>query len=299
MKVLETESDLKSRPGKTSKNKNNTVSSLHFSPSSNRSNCFAAFQKPAKKPPYFRRGNLWCSVAAKQAGWAATCRFSTTATSAQTGGRKTVTEITQSNTVQKAGEQIFSGPGFDRRAFLRAGLAFAAWMCPAITPAEALLPHAARQNRLGGERSLVLANVHTGETFRGVYWQNGHYVPGAFAEIKSVLRDHRTGERFPIDPRLMDLLYVLQGKLENRGAVEILSGYRSPDTNRRLRHFRRGAALHSLHMVGQACDIRLPGTRLSSLHHAARRLGLGGVGYYPESEFVHVDTGVPRHWLGV
>lgn len=177
----------------------------------------------------------------------------------------------------------------DRRGFLKAGL-FATAALGFWTPAlaQAATPAAGR--------AMKLTNIHTGEKFHGEYWYNGRYIPGAFGEIKSVMRDYRTGEIFPIDPRLMDILYVLQNRLENFTAFEVLSGYRSPKTNAMLRRISRGVAKHSLHMSGQAVDLNQPGTRLTSVHRAAIKLQAGGVGYYPKSDFVHIDTGRVRHW---
>lgn len=181
----------------------------------------------------------------------------------------------------------------DRRGFLKAGLAATAalgfWM-PDLAAASTgpTLKQAGRE--------MKLTNAHTGETFRGEYWHDGRYLPDAFGEIKSVMRDHRTGERFPIDPRLMDILYVLQHRIGNTSQFEVFSGYRSPKTNARLRAVSHGVASRSLHMSGQAVDLHQPGTKLATLRQAAIKLNSGGVGYYPKSNFVHVDTGRVRHW---
>jgi len=181
----------------------------------------------------------------------------------------------------------------DRRGFLKSGLALTAalgfWM-PDISYASAVAGKAA----MG--RTLQLTNIHTGEKFRGEYWENGRYLPDAFGNIKSVMRDHRTGERFPIDPRLMDILFVMQHRLDNFQTFEVFSGYRSPATNARLRQVSHGVAARSLHMSGQAIDLNLPGTRLATVRKTAMSLNAGGVGFYPASDFVHVDTGRVRHW---
>ena len=177
----------------------------------------------------------------------------------------------------------------DRRGFLKHGLLFSAvlgFWTPALAQAE--------QPFFG--RRMALNNLHTGESFSGEYWSNGKYLPDAFSEIKTVMRDHRTNERFPIDPRLMDVLFVLQKRLDNHAPFGVFSGYRSPTTNALLRRISHGVARGSLHMQGQAADIHQPGTRLSYLEQAAIRLKSGGVGYYPSSDFVHVDTGRPRNW---
>ncbi len=179
----------------------------------------------------------------------------------------------------------------DRRGFLRHGLALTAalgfWM-PAIAKAA---PAAT-----GVARIMAFTNVHTGESFRGEYWVDGRYLPDAFGEIKTVLRDYRNNQKFPIDPRLMDVLYVLQRRLENKTPYEIFSGYRSPQTNAWLRRHTDGVARGSLHMQGQAIDLHQPGTPLAHLDRAAINLKAGGVGYYPSSDFVHIDTGSVRTW---
>lgn len=177
----------------------------------------------------------------------------------------------------------------DRRGFLKAGL-FAAAALGFWTPAlaEAAAPRTAR--------IVYLQNPYTGEKFTGEYWYNGRYIPSAFLEIKKLMRDHRVNEQFPIDPRLMDILYVMNNRLGTKNSYHVLSGYRSPATNARLRRNSEGVARNSLHMTGQAVDIRLPGTRLSNLRKTAMDLKSGGVGFYPRSDFVHVDTGRVRHW---
>jgi uncharacterized protein YcbK (DUF882 family) len=110
------------------------------------------------------------------------------------------------------------------------------------------------------------------------------------------LRDHRTGEIEVIDRRLLNQLFILQHKIENHGSFHIISGYRSPKTNARLRKTGSGVAKRSLHMQGRAVDVRLPGVELKHLRQAALKLHAGGVGYYPKSNFVHLDTGRARFW---
>lgn len=184
----------------------------------------------------------------------------------------------------------------DRRGFLRHGVsvgmmaALGASLLPGTALAQMSNPAA-----LGG-RNLQMFNAHTGEKFQGAYWVNGRYQPDAFAGIKHVMRDHRSGETFPIDPRLMDILYVLQNKLDNFGGFKVLSGYRSPKSNAMLRRNGEGVAKNSLHMTGQAIDVALPGTSLSTLHKMAIAVHSGGVGFYPKTGFVHIDTGRVRTW---
>ena len=111
-----------------------------------------------------------------------------------------------------------------------------------------------------------------------------------------MLRDHRSDELTAMDPSLLDLLYNLQQKTQGHGPFHVISGYRSPSTNNKLRKNSKGVAKKSLHMQGRAIDIRLPGSELKTLQHAALSLQAGGVGYYPKSNFIHLDTGRVRFW---
>jgi len=166
----------------------------------------------------------------------------------------------------------------------------------------ALLPAGARAARRspGPEertpRELKLLNLHTGESLDAVYFEQGRYVPDALAEIDSVLRDHRTGEVHAIEPRLLDLLHRLSRTLESDAPYHVISGYRSPATNAMLHAASPNVAAGSLHMQGWAIDVRVPGRQLAELHRAALGLRGGGVGYYPASDFVHVDVGRVRTW---
>jgi uncharacterized protein YcbK (DUF882 family) len=148
----------------------------------------------------------------------------------------------------------------------------------------------------GPERKLSLYNTRTGEEWSRVYWCEGDYVPEALEEISYLLRDHRTNEIREIDPRLLDLLYDLNGKLESRGPFLVVSGYRSPETNAILRRRSRRIARNSLHMEGMAVDIRMQDRNTKQLARAALSLKAGGVGYYPRRQFVHVDSGKVRRW---
>jgi uncharacterized protein YcbK (DUF882 family) len=158
------------------------------------------------------------------------------------------------------------------------------------------MPSVARATEVAGGREMCFTNVHTGEKFNGEYWYDGKYLPDAFSEIKTVMRDHRTNDKYPIDPRLIDVLFVLQRRMNNFTPFEIFSGYRSPATNAWLRRHSSGVARGSLHMQGQAVDINQPGTQLAYLQKSAIGLKAGGVGFYPASDFVHVDTGSVRIW---
>jgi len=146
------------------------------------------------------------------------------------------------------------------------------------------------------ERRLSLHNLHTGERVDQPYWMAGSYLPDSLSAINTVLRDHRSGEVYPIDPGLLDLLSALRQQLGSRRGYEVISGYRSPATNAMLHNASSGVATRSLHMLGQAIDIRLTGTALATLHGAARQMKSGGVGLYTASNFIHVDTGRVRYW---
>ena len=137
---------------------------------------------------------------------------------------------------------------------------------------------------------------HTGETFNDVYRVGDRYLPEAFEKLNYVLRDFRTNQVFPMDPRALDIISIIQRKSRTSRPLEVLSGYRSPKTNAMLRHDSGGVAKNSLHMYGQAIDIRMPGYNTSRLRKVAMDLRAGGVGYYPRSNFVHVDTGQVRSW---
>lgn len=146
-------------------------------------------------------------------------------------------------------------------------------------------------------RALNLAHTHTGERIELVYAQGQRYLPDALQALNHFLRDHYTGEVGRIDPQLFDMLHRVQQTLGSGTAYEVISGYRCSQTNERLRNQGGGGvAKRSLHMDGQAVDVRLRGVALADLHAAARSLAAGGVGYYQRDRFVHLDTGRPRHW---
>jgi uncharacterized protein YcbK (DUF882 family) len=145
-------------------------------------------------------------------------------------------------------------------------------------------------------RKLSFDNIHTGEKLTAVYWQNGRYVTDSLREIDYTLRDFRTGDVYAIDPGLLDLLERLRLQMAYDRPINVISGYRCPATNAMLAARSSRVSKTSLHMRGMAIDIRMPGRRLEELRDAAILLGLGGVGYYPESDFVHVDTGPVRIW---
>jgi uncharacterized protein YcbK (DUF882 family) len=154
----------------------------------------------------------------------------------------------------------------------------------------------AKKEIIQPERNLSFYNTHTGEELSATYWVEGEYQQSELKAIDYILRDFRTGDVIEIDNALLDLLNVLQHKMGSKQPFQIISGYRSPQTNTALRKKSNGVARKSMHMEGKAIDIRLPGCDLSDLRKAALDLQAGGVGYYPASEFIHVDTGPVRHW---
>ncbi len=173
-----------------------------------------------------------------------------------------------------------------RRSLLRA----AGYLIPmAFVPVPGLA-------RTEGARTLSFYHTHTSEKLDVAYAENGAYVPAALDEINRLLRDFRSGDVHPIDPRLLDILYGIRQRTEARGRFEVISGFRSPATNELLRHQSQGVAQNSLHLRGQAIDVRLTGVPTRHLRRAAVAMARGGVGYYPTSDFVHIDTGRVRTW---
>jgi len=173
----------------------------------------------------------------------------------------------------------------NRRYFLGLGLAVAG----------GLLSPAARA-ALETPRSLSFLHTHTGETLKATYWDNGSFLPDGLAAIDHILRDFMTGTVVPINRPLLNLLTDLHAKLGSREPFQIISAYRTPATNSMLRSESTGVAKHSYHMKAMAIDIRLADVRLADLRRAAKDLARGGVGMYPASNFVHVDTGPVRYW---
>jgi uncharacterized protein YcbK (DUF882 family) len=145
-------------------------------------------------------------------------------------------------------------------------------------------------------RSLSFYHLHTDETLRVVYHENGSALPDALAEINHFLRDFRTGDEHVIDVQLLDSLSALYEVFDCRGNFEVISGYRSPRTNATLRQASSGVAKDSLHLYGRAIDVRLTSAATDKLRDAALALSRGGVGYYPKSNFIHIDTGRVRSW---
>ena len=167
-------------------------------------------------------------------------------------------------------------------------------LCAAIA-AWLLIPQLAKPEE--SERSLRLFHLHTGEHLDLVYWREKSYLPDALARLDHFLRDSITGSVHHFDPRLFDLLSDLaQVAGAPHGEIQVICGYRSSATNEYLRTHTTGVAKNSLHMQGEAIDVRLPVVKLLDFRDAALGLARGGVGYYPASNFIHVDVGPFRRW---
>ncbi len=169
--------------------------------------------------------------------------------------------------------------------------------CSAALVASSTFPQLIHANAdKSSERTLEFINLHTDETLRCCYWADGEYDPSGLNEINHILRDHRANEVYDMDASLIDLLHTLHKMTESKAPFHIISGYRSPQTNEKLRNNSNGVAKRSLHMQGKAIDIRLPDIELTQLRDAAISLEVGGVGYYAKSNFIHLDIGKPRNW---
>ncbi|WP_417912228.1 YcbK family protein [Candidatus Electronema sp. TJ] len=181
----------------------------------------------------------------------------------------------------------------DRRSFLALGAKAAAGILFTQTvPALA----SSRPRAEEGVKNLAFYHTHTRECLDITYARNGVHDLKALCQINKYLRDFRTSEVHPIDPAILDILWQIQQEIGCRSTYEIISGYRSPKTNRRLRGKSAGVAKRSLHMNGQAVDIRLTGKNTRLVRDCAVALEQGGVGYYASSDFVHIDTGRFRVW---
>jgi uncharacterized protein YcbK (DUF882 family) len=185
-------------------------------------------------------------------------------------------------------EDTVSSPLLGRRRLLGLGLAAAA--------SSLIAPAAFAAQGPVGDRSLALYNTHTDEKLKATYFRGSSFDKGALKDINHILRDFRTGDVFPIDLKLLDLLSELHQKTGSKQPFQIISGYRSPKTNTMLNAGSGGVAKRSMHLDGKAIDIRLADVKLKDLHATAVSLKRGGVGMYTGSNFVHVDTGRVRYW---
>ena len=173
-----------------------------------------------------------------------------------------------------------------RRVFLRRAGAAAAL----------LLPFGAACARSGERRSLSFVHTHTGEELSTVYFRDGQYQAAELQQINHLLRDFRTGEVHPIEPAVLDILADLRTLADREAPFQVISGYRSPQTNAALHRRSSGVAEHSLHLQGRAIDVRLSGYPTGKLHELALGMRRGGVGFYARSDFVHLDNGRVRFW---
>lgn len=179
-----------------------------------------------------------------------------------------------------------------RRAFIKGvSLSLAALSTPLIASAAA-----SASVVKGGVRRLSIVDLNSGDRFDGPYWADGKYLPDAQKKLQRLMRDHHNGQVHKIDSKLFDQLWELARRLDLHEPFELVCGYRSRKTNAMARRRSRGVAKRSLHMAGRAVDIRLNSVHVSRLAEAARDMGAGGVGYYPHSDFVHIDTGPVRTW---
>ncbi len=152
----------------------------------------------------------------------------------------------------------------------------------------------------GKPYQLRMTNLHTGENLDIVYRIGDTYIPEALDRLNYFLRDHNTQDVSTYDPKEFDVLHAMMARLGRLNSeIEIVCGYRTPETNAALRHGspQTGVAEHSQHMEGHAIDLRVPGVSTAQLRDAALSLQAGGVGYYPVSQFVHVDVGPVRQWV--
>ncbi len=176
----------------------------------------------------------------------------------------------------------------DRREFLKKSIILGAGLT--VSPFDLFA------YRLPVDRSIKLYNIHTGEHIKATYWAKDHFVKSELHKINHFLRDYRTGDVQKMDIELLDLLYSIQLIRDTTRPIQVISGYRSPKTNKLLRKRSEGVAKNSYHLKAQAIDINLPGTDLKNLKKLATFLKRGGVGYYPKSGFMHIDTGPVRYW---
>ncbi|HSO18964.1 MAG TPA: DUF882 domain-containing protein [Desulfosarcina sp.] len=187
-------------------------------------------------------------------------------------------------------DRRLTDPRFSRRRFLKLGTLLAVGL---VMPQPL---YAIPRPEEKEERVLRLFNTHTQERLDVCYARSGKIDRDAIQAVNSILRDHRTDEIHPIDLRLMDLLHAIRLQAGGDSCLHIISGYRSPVTNAKLRRRSRGVAKKSLHMRGHAADIRIPQIGTARLRDIALGLARGGVGFYPKSDFVHVDIGRVRSW---
>jgi len=182
--------------------------------------------------------------------------------------------------------------GVSRRGILGVFAATAVVAAPTFSNAFSLLKGA------GDIRRIRMYSGRTGESIDTIYWVEGEYIPEVLKEINTFMRDWRSDERIEIDPRNVDIMAAAHRLMDASEPYMLLSGYRSPQTNAMLRSCSRGVAKNSLHMRGQAADLRLSSRSVGQMAKAAAACASGGVGKYSRSNFVHMDSGPVRTWGG-
>jgi len=180
-----------------------------------------------------------------------------------------------------------------RRDFIKQlGISSLAVASPSVFGAKSSLILPENQHR-----TLTVRNMHTGDLVKATYWEKGEYLVDGLADLYYVMRDHRANKVTAMDVNLLDNLHHIQQALGPKKEVYLFSAYRTPHTNEELRKHYDGVARRSMHMEGKALDIRIPGVSNKHLNKAALAYNRGGVGYYPNSGFIHLDTGRQRHWV--
>ena len=182
--------------------------------------------------------------------------------------------------------------GITRRGLLGVFAATALVAAPTYSNAFGLLKGA------GDIRRIRMYSGRTGESLDTIYWIEGEYIPQVMKEINHFMRDWRSGDRVEMDVRTVDIMAAAHSLMDVSEPYMLLSGYRSPATNAMLRSKSGGVARNSLHMKGQAADLRLKSRSVGQMAKAAEACASGGVGRYPRSNFVHMDCGPVRHWGG-
>ena len=183
-----------------------------------------------------------------------------------------------------------NAPGFDisRRGFLAGA---------GLTGIFTLTPFS-RSLAATDKRQIAFRHLHTGETLAVEYWRGGDFDHGSMKRLNRFMRDWRTDQVTHMDPKLIDTLWTLRHLADSNAPFEVISAYRSPKTNAQLASRSSGVASRSYHMRGMAIDMRLPDRELRGLQQLALSMKAGGVGYYPRSGFLHIDTGRVRSWGG-
>ncbi len=177
----------------------------------------------------------------------------------------------------------------DRRSFLKKS---------AILTGGSLLSPNLFGLSLPVDKTLHLHNIHTGESIKATFWAKDHFVSSEIKRLNHFLRDYRIDKTVTMDVNLYNLLYAIGLVGDTKKPVEVISGYRSPKTNSRLRKHSNQVAKHSFHTLAKAVDFNIKDRYLKDTLKVAMLMGFGGVGYYPKSRFIHVDTGPVRHWRG-